>query len=154
MAETALGVLGLAGPFSTCLDVFELVQLARSRSWESELLQQKLENEFYKFGLWGRSVNIIDPDLSIFQHSSIQMRRLVTGNMRQIFGLFAKFQTLTDRYGLALDDGRVASPSPFQDIATQTRLLVRRLRGQPNTALATGQRPHLEQTTDLRRTMR
>lgn len=40
-----IGVAGLAGPFGSCLDAFELVQLAKCEERDLDLMYQKLDNQ-------------------------------------------------------------------------------------------------------------
>lgn len=114
MAEAvglAIGVAGLAGLFSTCLDLFDVVQLGRARDRDSRLLHLKLENQFARFGLWGETIRITDLDRSELRSSLPYIRRLIERNMDHIIALFSESETFTARHGLARINDRALQSS-------------------------------------------
>jgi hypothetical protein len=58
----AVGFIGLAGLFSTCVDCFKLVQVYNSRSSDYESLQTMLDNQQFHFMAWGRACGFMDAE--------------------------------------------------------------------------------------------
>jgi hypothetical protein len=58
----AVGFIGLAGLFSTCVDCFKLVQVYDSRSHDYEILQTMLDNQQFHFMAWGKACGFMNPD--------------------------------------------------------------------------------------------
>lgn len=59
-----LGVAGLAGLFSSCMDCFELVQHGRYLGRDYLLVETKFENLKLRFLTWGRACGLMDEDSS------------------------------------------------------------------------------------------
>jgi hypothetical protein len=63
-AGLAIGGVGLAGLFSTCLDVFDRVDTWRNFAVESQTLRTRLETEKLRLEKWGEAVGFVNGQLS------------------------------------------------------------------------------------------
>lgn len=67
----AVGVIGLAGLFSTCLDAVDKIQTYRSFGTDSKDLQAQLTADRLRFEQWGRQVGFDNGKLSADHHSAL-----------------------------------------------------------------------------------
>ena len=72
-AGLAVGFVGLAGLFSTCVDCFKLVQVYDSRSCDYEILQTMLDNQQFHFMAWAKACGFMDPDRTNLRYVSFQV---------------------------------------------------------------------------------
>ena len=106
MAEAvglAVGLVGLAGLFNTCVECFKLVQIYNARSHEFELLQTMLDNQQFHFMAWGKACGFMDPDRpkSIFDDPTSELRnRRIAETMESIIALLTDGERLKRKYGL------------------------------------------------------
>ena len=61
VAGLAIGVAGLSGLFSACVDCFELVQRGRYLGKDFLLLETKFTNQRLRLITWGRAVDSLTP---------------------------------------------------------------------------------------------
>ncbi|KAF3939777.1 hypothetical protein ABW19_dt0210340 [Dactylella cylindrospora] len=126
MAEVAgltIGVIGLAGLFSACIDSFDTITLGKSFARDHEVLMVRLEVEKTRLLIWGKSVGLVaksgtgtrpaDPEsasavgLDISQNcdkrlESPLIRPTVERLLNCIKMLFEDARELRKRYGLRL----------------------------------------------------
>ena len=106
MAEAvglAVGLIGLAGLFSTCVDCFKLVQVYSAKAGDFELLQTMLDNQQFHFMAWGKACGFMDPDRtkSVFDDPSCASRnRRIADTMEKIIGLLGDGEGLKKKYGM------------------------------------------------------
>ena len=106
MAEAvgvALGALGVVGIFSTCIDVFKLVQVGCTWDRSLEILATNLENQKARFVIWGRAVGLDNADeeggYDKRLDEPLRLER-VTHTMRLVASLFLESQQFAERYGM------------------------------------------------------
>ncbi|KAJ5689116.1 hypothetical protein N7462_003508 [Penicillium macrosclerotiorum] len=115
IASTAIGVIGLASLFSTCIETLDTLSSAARYGVDREILQTKVEIERLRLMVWGESVGIteIDPecteneitedDLAILDDSirSPALRPAIIGLLSCFTHYFENIEELQRRYGLA-----------------------------------------------------
>lgn len=74
----AVGVLGLAGLFSSCLDVVERFDSWRSFADESRLLGALFEGERLRLKRWGSAVGLDNGELSSNHHEALDDPRIIS----------------------------------------------------------------------------
>lgn len=137
VAGLALGVAGLFGLFTSCIDAFELVQLGRTKDRDLLLLHQKLESQKARFVLWGQSM-YLDSEKRCLLRDNNMAYRATERTMQQADSLFREGTDLAARYGLREkqnsempSDTHDVSHRPLQKIPGRfrtTRTLASRLR--------------------------
>lgn len=90
MAETALGVLGLLGLFSTAVDCFEYVRIAKTFERDFATSQLKLDGARIRLSRWGAALGIqANSKLTIpkpdYEHAELVLKHLE--------GIFAQAQS-------------------------------------------------------------
>jgi hypothetical protein len=70
-AGVAIGVIGLAGLFNTCLDVVARVDAYRDFGFDSRCLAAQFEADKLRFERWGRAVGLEQGKLSTNYHPSL-----------------------------------------------------------------------------------
>ena len=106
MAEVAgvvLGAVGVAGLFSACVDVFELVKICHTREHSLEILTTKLGNQKARFVIWGRTMGLDKAQEGGGHDARLDepvRRDSVMRTMKLIIKLFDESDVLTERYGL------------------------------------------------------
>ena len=104
----AVGAIGLAGLFSTCVDCFKLVQVYGARSRDYETLQTMLDNQQFHFMAWGRACGFMDPDgrkYTFDGSSSADINKQIRQTMERIIALFMDSESLRRKYGLKAQQG-------------------------------------------------
>jgi hypothetical protein len=66
-----VGLLGLAGLFSTCLDVIDKFQAYKEYASDLHILNAQVKAEKLRLEEWGRSVGFEDGQLSTYHHSAL-----------------------------------------------------------------------------------
>ncbi|KAK8051509.1 hypothetical protein PG993_002894 [Apiospora rasikravindrae] len=97
----AVGIAGLAGLFSACIDCFELVQRGRYLGKDYDLLETKFNNQWRRLTAWGRACGFTSnegQDKQIFQDDGV--RSCVESTLLQLLILFQDGDQLNRRYGL------------------------------------------------------
>ena len=118
MAEAAglvFGVAGLAGLFSSCIQVFDMLQMANTMDFDLRILHQRLENQKLRFANWGQSLGL---DGSLEGESALHGATFneLTGvsimrNMEILRETFQNARSLEKRQGLhRLPDGDRRTP--------------------------------------------
>ncbi|KAK8080070.1 prion-inhibition and propagation-domain-containing protein [Apiospora hydei] len=97
----AVGIAGLVGLFSACIDCFELVQRGRYLGKEYHLLETKFNNQWRRLTTWGRACGLAHKEeyaTQIFQDEEV--RSCVESTLLQLLVLFQDGDQLNRRYGL------------------------------------------------------
>lgn len=115
MAEAiglAVGFIGLAGLFSTCVDCFKLVQVYGARPYDYEILQTMLDNQQFHFMAWGKACGFMDPDRAKSRFDdplSGPRNRRIEQTMERIISLLTDGESLKKEYGLRVQRAPVGS---------------------------------------------
>jgi len=99
----AVGVVGLAGLFSTCVDCFELVQRGRYLGKDYLLLETKFSNQRLRFTAWGRACGLMNAKEHDFGLDEEELKPRIEETLTQILWLFHDGKLLRKRYGLKQD---------------------------------------------------
>ncbi|KAH7270926.1 prion-inhibition and propagation-domain-containing protein [Fusarium solani] len=114
VAATAIGVLGLAGLYTTCVHMLDTLSAAARYGIDRELLQTKIEVERVRLMIWGEAVGLneinLDPsktevtedELAVLDES-LQTAALLTavaGLLTCFVRTFEDVEVLQKRYGL------------------------------------------------------
>ena len=98
----AVGVAGLAGLFSTCIDSFRLVQRGRFLGRDYFILETKYTNQCLRLRTWGRACGFAGEIPADSPAWSDDVRDGVEETLRRITTLFQDHKTLSRRYGLSV----------------------------------------------------
>lgn len=114
LASTAIGVVGLAALFSTCIETLDTLAAAARYSVDREILHTKIEVERLRLMIWGESAGLTDIDPSRPEDESAYDRDFLDESLRgaalrsAVAGLLACFsnyfediEQLRSRYGLS-----------------------------------------------------
>ena len=119
-AGMVVGVAGLAGLFSTCLEGFSLIQSIRSHGRDYEILQTKLDVEKTRILQWGDAVGILSSDpryrSQILDLSQIQPT--IEKVLHCITMILTNADELRSKYGIRDDNQENDSNDPQTAIAT------------------------------------
>ncbi|KAI1851443.1 hypothetical protein JX266_003518 [Neoarthrinium moseri] len=96
----AVGVVGLAGLFSTCVDCFELVQNGRYLGRDYILLEAKFENLKLRFWWWGRACGLVGSVELDARLDDAAIRSGIETTLDNLIHLFKDGSRLQKRYGL------------------------------------------------------
>ncbi|KAF2656120.1 hypothetical protein K491DRAFT_657139 [Lophiostoma macrostomum CBS 122681] len=106
MAEViglAVGFVGLAGLFSTCVDCFKLVQVYDSRTRDYRILQDALDNQQFHFMVWGMACGFMDqerPNTRFDDPMSAARNRRIESTLECVQSLLTNGDDLKKKYGL------------------------------------------------------
>jgi hypothetical protein len=98
-----VGVVGLAGLFSTCISCFELVQRGRYLGKEYLLLETKFANQRLRLLAWGRACGFADSDPYNEAFDDEELRSCIEATLVYLINLFKNGKELRTRYGLKRD---------------------------------------------------
>jgi hypothetical protein len=98
-----VGVLGLAGLFSACIDCFELVQRGRYHGKDYLLLETKFTNQRLRLTTWGRACGFRDTGTNSNIFEDADLRQSIEATLVQLAVLFTDGQVLRSKYGLKRD---------------------------------------------------
>ncbi|GKT57156.1 TPR domain containing protein [Colletotrichum tofieldiae] len=115
IAATAVGVLGLVGLYSTCIEMLDALSSAARYGIGRELLQTKIEVERVRLMIWGDSVGLADIELFVGKKEPTEddlagvdeglqrtaLRDAVAGLLTCFLRTFEDIEDLQKRYGLA-----------------------------------------------------
>jgi hypothetical protein len=99
----AVGVVGLAGLFSACIDCFELVQRGRYHGKDYLLLETKFTNQRLRLTSWGRACGFLDSGSIDDQFGEEQIEAPIKATLTHLITLFTDGQALRSKYGLKDD---------------------------------------------------
>ena len=98
----ALGIAGLAGLFSTCIDCFNIVQEGRYFGRDYWILEAKYANQRLRLQTWGRACGIADArNRTTTVPWNEDVRLAVESTLQRMAGLFQDHKALHSRYGLS-----------------------------------------------------
>lgn len=129
MAEAvglAVGIIGLAATFKTCVDLFDYISASRKLGVDYELLETKLEVEKTLLLQWATRVGLLaEPPDARLDH--FEVRHAVSRVLRGIQLLLSDSKTLQDRYGMravteSIDHTLQDGSSPKTQILGQRRM--------------------------------
>lgn len=100
-----VGVVGLAGLFSACIDCFELVQRGRYHGRDFLLLETKFTNQSLRLKTWGRACGFTSAgaDDADDTFGDAQVRASIETTLAHLLTLFRDGRVLTTKYGLKRD---------------------------------------------------
>jgi hypothetical protein len=122
----SVGVLGLAGLFTSCIDCFNLVQRGRYLGRDYLILETKYTNQRLRLLTWGQACGLTSPSDSNSGHPrwDENVHSAVSDTLLRIRSLFQDHSTLRRRYGLMVDqssaDGSVHVSAPSRLRSTLT----------------------------------
>jgi ubiquitin-protein ligase len=106
IAGLVVGVAGLAGAFTTCLDCFELLQTGRSLGKDYTLLTTRLGNLRLRFKGWGEGCGLMVPGGHYDSRlDEPQLKSQIMLTMRCIILLFLDGEKLVKRYKIKSRQG-------------------------------------------------
>ncbi len=97
----AVGIAGLAGLFSTCIDCFNIVQQGRYFGRDFLILEAKYANQRLRLQTWGRACGITDACHRAAVPWNEDVRLAVETTLQRMAGLFQDHRALHSRYGLS-----------------------------------------------------
>jgi hypothetical protein len=100
-AGLALGSIGLAGLFSTCLDVIDRVDTWRNFAVESQALRTRLETEKLRLEKWGEAVGFKNGQLSHSHSEAFDDPRILSRVHEQLLAIRNVCQDSKNRCDLA-----------------------------------------------------
>ncbi|KAL9095942.1 MAG: hypothetical protein Q9165_001940 [Trypethelium subeluteriae] len=115
MAEAlglAVGFIGLAGLFSTCVDCFKFVQIYGAQSSDYEILQTMLDNQQFHFMAWGKACGFMDSNRAKSRFDdplSGPRNRRIEETMERIHVLLTDCESLKKKYGLKVQRSPMGS---------------------------------------------
>lgn len=98
-----VGVAGLAGLFSTCIDCFQLVQRGRYFGKEYLLLETKFTNQRLRLLSWGRACGFEGSDRYDERLDDEELRSRIEATLIHLIALFTDGNIIKSRYGLNQD---------------------------------------------------
>ncbi|KAK6064532.1 hypothetical protein SCUP515_11720 [Seiridium cupressi] len=104
-AELAIGVLGIAGLFFSCIENFDIVVLAKSFGENFELLCTELALERARLRIWGESLGVV-PDPSgrkLQSHPALfrpDIEQEIRSSLTQLSTILGKTDVIAGRYAL------------------------------------------------------
>ncbi|KAK7906545.1 ubiquitin-conjugating enzyme E2-16 kDa [Apiospora marii] len=124
VAGLALGVLGIAGLFTSCIENFDIIVRAKNFGEEFDLLCTQLSLLTIRLALWGETLGLMPP-------SSIRARRVpynhaidrhdikpsIIASLHQLLNLLSKADVITERYAL---ECTASSAQAYEQEVTQT----------------------------------
>ncbi|OTB09425.1 hypothetical protein M426DRAFT_6697 [Hypoxylon sp. CI-4A] len=117
IAGLALGVLGIAGLFTSCIENFDIVIRAREFSEEFELLCTQLALQQIRFKIWGETLGLVPspsggprtPYGRALERPDI--RPVVEATLLQLRSLLTKADAITGRYGSEEQERATMAPA-------------------------------------------
>ncbi|KAK4034304.1 prion-inhibition and propagation-domain-containing protein [Parachaetomium inaequale] len=118
----AVGVAGLAGLFSTCIECFNIVQRGRYLGRDYFILETKYTNQRLRLLTWGRACGLTDAGTPAAEGWDEDILTAVSRTLAQIALLFQDHQALRKRYGLSPErsglGGRVSNTQAILNALT------------------------------------
>jgi len=112
VAGVALGVAGLAGLFSACLDCYQLIRRGAAMDKDYKILEAKFNNQELRLSSWGRACGLLDPYQYDTRLDEPELRTRIIITLECIKTLFEDEQVLRERYGLTARQQALLSGPP------------------------------------------
>ncbi|KAI0386466.1 prion-inhibition and propagation-domain-containing protein [Hypomontagnella monticulosa] len=122
IAGLALGVLGIAGLFTSCIENFNIVVRAREFSEEFELLCTQLALQQIRLAIWGETLGLVPPPSGRrTKHYNRALYRpdigpAIEATLNQLRNLLTKADAITGRYA-SEEQERAAESAGTRDIS-------------------------------------
>ncbi|KAK3294206.1 prion-inhibition and propagation-domain-containing protein [Chaetomium fimeti] len=107
----AVGIAGLAGLFTTCIECFNIVQQGRYFGRDYWILEAKYANQRLRLQTWGRACGFTDANNRTNLPWNDDVRLAVEATLQRMAGLFQDHRTLYTRYGLSLAESESGKTS-------------------------------------------
>ncbi|KAL2865213.1 prion-inhibition and propagation-domain-containing protein [Aspergillus lucknowensis] len=139
IASTAVGIVGLAALFDTCIETLDTISSAARYGVNRQILQTKIEVERVRLMVWGDAVGITEisvergeqeiteDELAVLDESlrGNTLRPAVAGLLACFVRYFEDLELLQKRYGLApaqasIDTGSVVKTTPTREMLLAT----------------------------------
>ena len=104
MAELAIGVIGLAGLFSSALDAVQMADLVADKDIEINILRTQLENQKVRFMTWGSCGHNIGQIEALPGEEGAMIRQATMRTVATVIELFNKIKSLGQRHDFATID--------------------------------------------------
>lgn len=124
-AGLAVGVAGLAGLFTTCLECFNIVQCGRYFGHDYLILEAKYANQRLRLQTWGRACGLADATGCTNLPWDEQVGLAVESTLQRMAALFQDHRTLRSRYGLSMvqpSSGTSAASAVLGTIASKLHI--------------------------------
>ena len=109
----AVGIAGLTGLFSTCIDCFNIVQQGRYFGRDYWILEAKYANQRLRLQTWGRACGIADAcNRTAAVPWNEDVRLAVETTLQRMAGLLQDHKTLHSRYGLSMAQSEFCKTTP------------------------------------------
>ncbi|CAI6339167.1 unnamed protein product [Periconia digitata] len=95
-----VGVAGLAGLFSSCIECFELVQRGRYLGQEYTILETKFTNQRLRLLTWGWACGFADPERYDNRLEDEELRSCIEATLLHLISLLNNGKELKNKYGL------------------------------------------------------
>lgn len=117
-----VGVVALAGLFSTCVECWEYIESARSYGRVYDLLATRLEVEKIRYLIWGDVVGVLKPSNDGRDEVLDQPRiaPIVEQILNHIISIFSDSETLISKYGIG--QAKLGSAEPQEVMLSANQL--------------------------------
>ena len=120
-----VGVVALAGLFSTCIDCFDIFETAHTLEGECKILLVKLDLEKTRLLIWGNTAGIMDDTNGRSSElGDIGIRKLVERCLESIRCLLTDSEKLQQKYGLQLTTGMEPKVGRYKNFLSTTSMNV------------------------------
>lgn len=105
-AGLVVGVAGLAGIFTACVDCYRLVRRGASFDMDYKILETKFNNQEFRLLSWGKACGLVGGTQYESGLDDPALRARVRDTLECISGLFENEKKLSSRFGLRLVQDR------------------------------------------------
>ncbi|KAL7272216.1 hypothetical protein RUND412_004996 [Rhizina undulata] len=98
----ATEIAGLAGLFSTCLQVLDIISETRDYGETSQKLALQIDVQYIRFSVWGESVGLWNPKSSAFHNAKLERpatRQAVRGRLA-LLKIYLNPEKMKEKYGI------------------------------------------------------
>jgi len=121
----AVGIAGLAGLFTTCIECFNIVQQGRYFGRDCWILETKYANQRLRLQTWGRACGFADASLRTNLPWNEDVQLAVEATLQRMAGLFQDHKTLHRRYGVSMvqsDTGKTPASGMLEALASRVQM--------------------------------
>ncbi|KAI0858847.1 prion-inhibition and propagation-domain-containing protein [Xylaria cubensis] len=112
VAGLAIGIVGLSGLFTACIDCFELVQRGRYLGHDYVILERKFANQRIRLVTWGQACGFTRNHYDTRIDEDPEIRNAIKLTLEHLFTLLSKGDDLRRNYGLQGEDSTKSRPGP------------------------------------------